>query len=194
MSRIDRRVLIGAAIVLAAVVQFAAAGIAWYGRGQAEAELEAERQRLSQLERQVAVMKPKLDTTVPNVSTGAMQGPVLLACADVAATMQVIQGLGDAAGVAFDNITAAQSNTAGKQSFSIMGHGLPQQVCSFVAAIEQSPRLLVIETGRCMPGGGDQLAFELGLATYHQGGGRCGVRAGDCLRRGRLDRPHRPGP
>jgi hypothetical protein len=173
MSRIDRRVLIGAAIVLAAVAQFAAAGIAWYGREQAEAELEAERQRLVELERQIAREQPQVGSSeTPIVLAGAPQGPALLTGADVAATMQVLQGLGDAAGIAFDNITAAQSNTAGKQSFSIMGHGLPQQVCSFVAAIEQSPRLLVIETGRCMPGGGDQLAFELGLATYHQGGAR----------------------
>lgn len=89
---------------------------------------------------------------------------------EVVTTMQTVQKLGDAAGVAFDGLKALRSADSGKQSFSIAGHGTPVSVCAFLAAVEQNDRLMIVETGRLVPAGGDQVAFELGLATYHAGG------------------------
>ncbi len=45
-------------------------------------------------------------------------------------------------------------------------------MASFLVAVEAGDRLVVIESGRVMPGGDDELYFELGFATYHRGGAR----------------------
>ena len=84
----------------------------------------------------------------------------------------VVNALGIEARVTFDAIKASTSNVAGKQSFQLSGHGTPQQVCEFLAAIEKHDRLIIVESGRLTPGGGELVAFDLGLATYHRGGVR----------------------
>jgi hypothetical protein len=94
----------------------------------------------------------------------------LLASPDVTGTMQMLQVAGDAAGISVDGVKATQSNTPGKQSFQLAGRGSPEQVCEFLSAIEQNSRLVVIESGRILPASDVQIAFELGLATYHVGG------------------------
>jgi hypothetical protein len=89
---------------------------------------------------------------------------------EVVLTMQAVQKLGDAAGVEFVGLKALRSADSGKQSFAIAGHGTPDDVCAFLASVEQNDRLMIVETGRMVPAGGDQVAFEFGLATYHAGG------------------------
>ena len=83
------------------------------------------------------------------------------------ATLQELQAIGERCGIAFDSQRALRSNRAGKQPFEIEGRATPEQLCQFVAEIERSERLMVIENGSVMPSSESHVAFELGLATYH---------------------------
>jgi len=153
---------------LATVLQAGLAGVAFYGRRATELELRSERDRASATARQVEQSQDRQLETVPKVpSRWRLQEAV-----DVSGTLQLIQALGDAAGVEFASLKAAQSSTVGRQSFQIAGGGTPEQVSAFLGDIEQNARLIVIESGRLLPGAGITITFELGLATYHTGGGQ----------------------
>ena len=165
--RKGREVVVGAIIALT-LLQGSAAGVAWFLRDRGERDLTTLTARNAELLLQAERVVPvPVEQPVATPSKWRMlDGP------DVAGTMQIIQGLGDTAGVAFDNIKAAQSNTVGKQSFQIVGRGTAHQACLFLAAVEQHDRLLVVETGRVLPGGAEQIVFEVAIATYHLGGGQ----------------------
>ncbi|MFY9344414.1 MAG: hypothetical protein WAT39_18115 [Planctomycetota bacterium] len=163
-----RKPLVVAAIVTLVGLQAAAGGTAWFLRHGAQCDVAAARLANTDLQRRLAEAPaaPAVETVPEPSRWRLLEGP------DVAGTMQSLQGIGDATGVTFDGIKAAQSTTPGRQSFQLNLRGTPVQVCTFLAAVEQHERLLVIETGRVMPGGGEQLALEIGVATYHQAGGQ----------------------
>ncbi len=168
MSRMDRKVVCATVIVAFTTLQAGLAGTSFFARRQCEQELRSEHERAINLGQQIDEAQSQKTEQPPKRSSRWQ----LLEEPDVASTMQVIQTLGDAAGITFDSVKAAQSNTVGKQSFQIAGRGSPEQVCDFVTRIEQDARLVVVEGGRLLPGGERRLAFELGLATYHAGAGK----------------------
>jgi len=168
VKRVDKKRLVATAVVLIAVVQVGLASVAFYGRRQQDEQLRVARDGLNSLSVQVESAKAQA-TPAPQPSEVEWS---LLENADVTGTLQIVQGLGDAAGITFANVKAAQSSTAGQQSFQIAGSGTPAQICAFVASIEQHARLIVVENGRFLPSTGEQIGFDLGLATYHTGGGQ----------------------
>lgn len=168
MKRIDKTRVVAVVAVLIAAVQVALAGVAFWARREADGHLRSAREQVGALSAQVAAARAQAVPPAPPVDSQWS----LLESADVSGTLQLVQSLGDGAGITFTSVKATTSTTAGRQSFLIGGTGTPAQVCAFVAAIEVNPRLTVVENGRLTPGAGEQVAFEFGLATYHTGGGQ----------------------
>ncbi|MBL8731236.1 MAG: hypothetical protein JNN13_02575 [Planctomycetes bacterium] len=165
----DKRVWIAIGVGLLTVAQIGLAGAAFFVRRQTDEHLATEQQRIADGEARladVAVPEPVADVEAPSSRWQLLDEP------DVAGSMQVLQAVGDTTRVVFDRVKAAQSTTAGKQTFQIVGRGDAVAVCEFLAAIEQNERLIVIESGRLTPSGEDAIAFDLALATYHHGGAR----------------------
>lgn len=157
-------VALAAGVVVAAL---AFAGVARLQRTSAERQLEHERARLAEqlaraekIEQQPA---PQAETLPPRCR--------LLDGAEVATTLQVVQTLVDACGVTLVSAKATPSPTGGRQTFLLAGRARPEQLCELLASIERHERLMVVETGRLVPGDAAQVEFELGLATWHRDGG-----------------------
>ena len=151
--------------VAAAALTFA--GIAHVQRSGCEAEPERERARLTT---QLARAEQALTLPAPLAETTARQW-CLLDSAEVATTLQVVQTLVDASGVTLLSAKATPSSSGGRQTFLLTGRARPQQLCELLASIERHDRLMVVETGRVVPGDEAQVDFELGLATWHRDGG-----------------------
>lgn len=162
----QQRSIVATMVVALTVLQGAAAGLAWFLRQDANRELRTHLSTNEGLQRELAHARPAPsgETRVPAPKWRLPEIP------DVAGTMQVVQSIGDVAKVTFDDIKAVATNTIGKQPFSVVVRGTARQVTTFLAAIEQSSRLLVIENGRFLAGGDDGVVAELGIATYHLGG------------------------
>lgn len=168
MKRVDKKRVVVTVIVLITALQAGLAGVAGYGRKQADGLLGAARAGVNALTMQVENGKLQ---AVPEPVPGDSKWS-LLENADVSGTLQIVQGLGDAAGITIANAKAGQSATIGRQSFQISGTGTPAQVCTFIASVEGNARLIVVESGRFLPECSEEITFELGLATYHTGGGQ----------------------
>lgn len=166
MSRFDKRVVVAGAILLASLLQGGLAGVAYFGRKTSEGILQAEQGLTSRLAAEIATARQRqAESPAPPPSQWS-----LLENPDVSGILELIQARGDAAGIVFSNLKAAQSSTAGKQSFQIAGYGTPDQLCHFVADIEKQERLILVESGKVVPGTESEIRFELGMATYHLGG------------------------
>lgn len=168
MSRFETKKVIVLLVVLVTLVQVALAAVAFVWHRQeadkvvaSNVSLQAARDRLAN------VLSQDEAATVPVVDQRTWR---LLHGPDVVPTLQRLQQLGDEAGVLLDSQKALRSTSVGKQSFALLGRGSPTQVCAFAAAIEQDPRLMVVETGRLLPSSDEYIAFEFGVATYHRGG------------------------
>ncbi len=166
MKRIDRTVLLIVFILLATLAPITLAGVARFVRAQNEADLAREQQLVAEFSRQLE--GAEWQHRQPGVETGTQWR--LLAGSEVTATLQALQTLVDASGVTLVAAKAAPSGKGGRQLFLLTGSGRPEHVCSLVAGIERSPRLIVIETGRLAPRSDEVVDFEFGLATYHRGG------------------------
>ena len=167
MKRIDKGSVVIALGALLTLLQAALAGVAFVGRQQAERQLQQESDTTSSYAMQLDAARRR-----EREDAAELPKQEILDGADVAGTLQVIQSVGDAAGITVQSAKASQSSTAGRQSFQITGRGRPDQVCAFVAGIERHVRLIVVENGRLLPGTAEEVNFELGLATYHKGGGK----------------------
>lgn len=161
----DRRFVLAIAGLVA--LQVTSAGVAWFARSAAEHRLAEQDRRNADLRFELAraTARPAPQPAEPSRWT-------LLDQPDVAGTMQAIQDVADAVGVALDEVKATPARVSGRQSFQLSGQGTPHQVCSLLAAFEQHDRLLVVESGGLQPGGAGRVHFELGVATYHRGGGQ----------------------
>lgn len=162
--------LITVTLIVATLLQGLLAGVVSWKRSEAEQTLAGEEaltatyaRQLTSVDRPEAPAEP-LGTKVPHA--------VLMANADVAGTLRVLQALGDRIGVTMVTAKAAPSTTPGRQTFAISGRGAPDKVCQFLAGIEQHERLIVIENGRITPGTAEEVNFELGLSTHHAGGAK----------------------
>ena len=168
MSRFDTKKVVVFLVVFATVVQLALAAVAFMWHRQeadkvaaSNLSLQEARDRLAEIvNREEPAAKPVANQRTWRLLTGA----------DVVPTLQRLQQLGDAAGVTLDSQKALRATSEGKQPFALLGRGSPAQVCAFAAAIEQDPRLMVVETGRLLPLSDEHIAFEFGVATYHRGG------------------------
>jgi hypothetical protein len=170
MTRFDRKTIWATTILGVTLLQLGSAGAVWFGHQAAKQALALEQKSATALQQQVAAQRER-QAASPTV-TPSQSRWCLLDGPDVAATMEILNALGVEASLTFDVIKASTSNVVGKQSFQLAGHGTPQQVCAFLAAIEKHERLIVVESGRMQPGIAAEVAFDLGLATYHRGGGR----------------------
>jgi hypothetical protein len=159
------RALLGWGIVVLTAVQLGVAGLVRLGNVRVAGELDAAVLEVRRLEgdlQQSPLPKPVDPLPVDP------QTPFFLASkADVVVTLQVVQGLGDSAGVVFDSLKAVRGGTVGRQDFTVAGRGTPEQVCQLLASIERQERLLVVESGRIVPTGTPQVSFEFGIAVYH---------------------------
>jgi hypothetical protein len=154
--------------VVVAALQVGLAGAAAFGRHCAEGRREQAVERLGEVRRELA------SATAQVVDAEPMPAPrwSLPEAVDVPGTMQAIQALGDQAGVTIVSVKAAAGSAAGQRSLQLGGRGRPTQVCTFLAAIEAQPSLLVVETGRVLPATADEIAFELGIGLFHAGGAK----------------------
>ncbi len=155
-------------IVVMFVGQGGAAGLAWYLRHDTSGRLQAARARNLELQQEANRAQP-----APVVETQPAPRQLRLPeTNDVTGTMQLLEGLCDAAAVSVDALKAMPSNTAGKQPFQVVVRGTPQQVCVLLATIEQHERMLVIESGRVIPGGDEVLSIEFAVSAWHLGGAK----------------------
>lgn len=153
---------------IATVAQLGLAGIAWWSRRSTEEERNAERVTAANYAAQLATAQ----TPSAGAAAGRTPHPTLLASPDVAGTLRALQTIGDEVGITLVSLKAAQSTTVGRQTFVLSGRGTPDQLCAFVAGIEQSERLVVVEGGKVAPGSDQEVNFEMGLSTHHVGGSR----------------------
>jgi hypothetical protein len=158
-----RRRRLAVATGLVAVLPLAAAGIARYSRSSAEQALVAEQERAAQLQ----LRREQLATQAPPPPAPPLAWR-LHATADVAATMQQLQTLCDAAGVQVDTLQGMTGRQPGKQPLQLAGRGSPTAITRLLVAIEGCDELLVVESGRCTPGDAGSIAFDFGVALYHQ--------------------------
>lgn len=171
MNGIDtRRVATGVACA-ALLGLFGLTVAAHVGRRSGESALAELRQQVETL-RQLATRSDPAPVAEPAPASPAGPRWQLANGPDVVATLQLVQGLGDAGGMAFDGLTATRSGTAGKQTFRVSGRATPRRLCAFVAAVEAAERLIVVESGRILPADEAQVAFEIGLATWYAEAGR----------------------
>lgn len=168
MNILDKKSLVLLVATLAAIAQAGLAGVAFLARRTAEQDVKTERG----LTASYAAQLTSTATAIVETSRPAVPHAVLQTSADVAGTLRAIQTVSDQVGVTLTTAKASPSNTPGRQTFVITGRGTPEQVCSFVAGIEQHERLIVIENGKVMPGTADEMNFELGLSTHHTGGAK----------------------
>lgn len=167
MNARGRQVLV-AGIGVATLLQLAGAGVVHWWRRQADQRGAGARATLLDLETRLA----RLAAAEPAPAAETKPMLQLEREADVPATLQSVQVLGDANGVALQSVKAGQSGTAEKQVYQITGTGSAQQLCGFLADLEQRTPLVIVETGRLQARAAGQIVVELGLATYHTGGGR----------------------
>lgn len=169
MNILDKKSLGLLVVTLATIAQAGLAGVAFLARKRAEQDVQAERGLTASY---AAQLTTATTNAVVEPTRAAVPHAVLQTSADVAGTLRAIQTVSDQVGVTLTTAKAAPSNTPGRQTFVITGRGKPEQVCSFVAGIEQHERLIVIENGKVMPGTADEVSFELGLSTHHTGGAK----------------------
>lgn len=158
------RLMLVVGVAAATVIQLGAAGVVrwWCWReGLASA---ADRESLQAITARLA----QLDTKAEEPGATPPTNIALPAEVDVPATLQVVQAMGDANGVALQTVKAGQSGTAGKQTLQITGTGSSEQICGLLADIERGTPLLVVETGRLAAQPSGQVVVELGLATFHR--------------------------
>ncbi len=158
-----------ALIFLMTLLQLGAAGFAHVDRLRSADLLATEEERARVIRR--AVERAREDALVARgvaePSWHLSDGP------DVPATLQELQKMADDNGVKLDGMSASDSATPGRQTFAVTGTGEPAAVCGFLAAIEQTRRLIVVESGAVMPGDNVQtLAFDFGISTWHNGEGQ----------------------
>lgn len=164
MSTVDQKTVAVVAVIVTGLLLAGAAGVAYFSKQSVADEIQSQQAELETLQQQLESTK---QAEVENATKGSAGRCQLLAGPEVVITMQKVQSLADAAGISIDGLKAIRSAESGKQSFALSGHGQPRVVCDFLAAIEVDDRLMIVETGRLLPAGEKNVAFELGLATYH---------------------------
>jgi hypothetical protein len=151
------------AIALVTALPLVSAGVAFWQRRGAEERAAAEQTRASQLaDRQLTLAAQPTPTPVVRSNI------YLAAAADVAATMQTLQSLCDAAGVAVEQLQPSSGRTSSRQPFQLSGHGAPTAVAKLLVAIEANEQLILVDGGRFVPGPAGDLGFEFGIAIQHE--------------------------
>lgn len=151
------------AVALAALLPVATAAIAFQGRRSAEEKAQSEQGRTAALELRQAELAALPPREVPK-PTGFRLAPA----ADLAATLQTLQALCDGANVTVEQLQAIPGRAPGKQPFQLVGHGAPSAVATMLAGIERTEQLLIVESGRFLPAEGGRVAFDFGIAMYHE--------------------------
>ena len=150
------------------VLQLAIAGVARYARRHTDSRLADERVLVEGYATQLASTAQRQEEPgQPSKPRWHLDDNV-----EVAGTLQLVQSLGDVAGVTLSSINAARASAPGRQAFQVSGRGRPEQVCAFLASIEEEERLIVVESGKVVPGGPTEVQFEFGLTTYLKAGGQ----------------------
>lgn len=163
----DRKSVIVGAVIAIGVVFLGSAGVAYFSKQSIADEIQGHESKLEMLRLQLELTKQadaERQAEQPSARWQLCDGP------EVVQTMQTVQSLADDSIVTVDGLQAKRSAETGRQSFTLAGHGDPAAVCGFLAGVEQDDRLMIVETGRFLPAGGGQVAFELGLATYYEAG------------------------
>ncbi|MEQ1633791.1 MAG: hypothetical protein ABL997_15530 [Planctomycetota bacterium] len=166
---VQKTTLILATVGVVSMLQLAVAGMSYWSRRTAERDLSTQQAQLDFVTEQIERAKRQADEPPPKIANVTQQ---LLPGPDVAGTLQLVQTIADACELQLGSVKAAQSATAGKQSYQISGIGTPDEVCRFLSGLEEHQRLVIVESGRVAPGTETEIAFELGLATYHESNDR----------------------
>jgi len=161
-----RMLLYGASALC--LLQLAAAGAVAFASRRCAGEFASESSRTAALTADIEALRQQLASrTDPEPARWHLAEVV-----DVSATLQVLQAAGDQAGIEFSSLKALLASAAGKQSFQVVGRGDPSQLCAWLRHVEQQDRVLVVESGRLSPASTGGIAFDLGIALYHLGGGQ----------------------
>lgn len=171
MSAIEWRKVLQWGLGTIALLVFGSAGLVWQLRLGVDAELRTGRERVARLRGELA-RSAQLGEVAAAASDGSQHTFRLLDGPEVVETLQALRALADGAGVTIDEQHALGASEPGKQPFTVAGRGAPQAVCRFLAAIESSARLTIVESARFAAGDEQHLAFTIGLATYHRQGAR----------------------
>lgn len=168
--RFDRKTKVVAVVVLLAALQVGGAGFAYWTKGQLAEQVVAARSRVD-----FAMLQLEHALTRPAQPAGevaprpALERPQLLRGPDVAGTLRMVNSLAESASLEFGSVKATTSTQPGKQTYLVTGLGAPERLCQFLANLETGERLVVVESGRITPSSAVEIAFELVLATYHEG-------------------------
>ena len=171
--KIDKRSMLLIVAVLISLVQAGFAGVMHFARGTVERELSSDRSNLQLLQNRRSKMDdevaPPVESTPeptpeprPDSKLKLLDGP------DIVGTLQIVQKMGDDAGINFEILHPQPPQVAGVQQFSIAGRGVPEQFCAFIASLEQCDRLIVVESGSLLPSGDFTIAFKLVLMTFYR--------------------------
>lgn len=161
----DRRTWFAVGLLVLSAAQYGLWALTSSLRQHCEREIVATHDGLRLLQQQAAAPSPLAE------SADAADGQTwrLLDGPQVVETLQALQVLDEAAGVTIDSLKALVSDDRGKQSFQLIGRGTPDAVCTLLRRIEGAPRLMIVESGKFAPFSEREVAFELGVATYHGG-------------------------
>ncbi|MCA8977571.1 MAG: hypothetical protein KDC98_22800 [Planctomycetes bacterium] len=158
----DKRVVTATIVIVVAVVQAGLAGLAFLDKSRAERQLAEVRGRCDDLR-----IRIEMAEAAPLQEVQTTESKWRLAEPDVSRTLQIVQEIGDGVGVELTTLEVTKSKTPGKRTFRVTGIASPDRVCALVAGIEELEELVIVETGRLLPGSETEVEFELGLATYH---------------------------
>lgn len=163
MNDSHRRVCLG--LTALAVGSVAWAAIAWTGAHRAESRLAGEQAMLEALRETFAERSATVGNASPTLPR--TQHWELPQDPEVTGTMQALELAALTAAVRYESVRALPATTAGRQSFQVAGTAGPTALAVLLAAIETDARLLVPEKVLVLPDG-EQLAFEVTVATFHE--------------------------
>ncbi|MGE3174640.1 MAG: hypothetical protein AB7O97_18555 [Planctomycetota bacterium] len=97
-----------------------------------------------------------------------MRRSLLSARPDVVGTLRELESLAVRAGAGLEDARALPSDAPGSLAFRVQGEATPGALCGLLAAIENSDRLLVVESGRVSARDHGRVDYEFRVATYHR--------------------------
>lgn len=93
---------------------------------------------------------------------------LLSARPDVVGTLRELESLAVRAGAGLEDARALPSEAAGSLAFRVQGEATPGALCGLLAGIENSDRLLVVESGRVSARDHGRVGYEFRIAAFHR--------------------------
>ncbi len=162
MTAISWRRLGNLAMATVPVVGLAFAGLSAKLRQDIERSVTDERTQLEDLRRDLAELPP------PAAPVESAAGSALPATSDIVGTLRELESLGVAAKAGVSETRPLPTATPGQQSFRLQGSAPLANLCALLAAIENSPRLMILDSGRVEADPTGDVRYEFALSTFHR--------------------------